>query len=164
MHTTLQRALPRVIAAALLSLAAASASASVVVQYIQPENFTDLPHVAWQRQQALDDLSEHFQALGKTLPAGRDLSIEILDVDMAGREQPNGLTVEPLRVMRGAGDWPAIRLRYRLSEGGTVIASGEAQLSDRTYQSRINGYSRDERWRYEKQMIDDWWRAAIAPR
>ena len=146
-----------------LLLASGAATAAVVVQYVQPDQFTDLGRVPWQRQQALDDIKEHFQKLGESLPPGRDLTIDVLDVDLAGREQPNGFGSDELRVIRGNGDWPAMRLHYKLSDHGAVIASGDAALSDRALHDHINVYPRDVRLPYEKQMIDEWWRKTIAP-
>jgi hypothetical protein len=144
---------------------AGAASAAVTVHYVQPERFTDLPRAPWQRTQALDDFRKHFETLGAALPPGQDLAIDVLDIDLAGREQPNGLGSDELRIMRGGADWPAMRLRYTLSEGGKVVASGTAQLSDKGYADHINTYPRDARWPYEMQMIDEWWKKTFgAPR
>jgi hypothetical protein len=155
--------LPGLALAGLLLAMQGAASAAVVVNYIQDEKFTDLPRVPWQRQQALEDIAEHFQALGKTLGPGQDLSIAVLDVDLAGREQPNRYTTDSVRIIRGGGDWPRMRLRYTLSENGKPVRSGEAQLSDKSYSSRIKTYASDERLPYEKQMIDAWWRTTLQP-
>ena len=46
---------------------------------------------------------------------------------------------------------------------GKVVASGEAQLSDKGYADHINPYPRDARWPYDMQMIDAWWRKTIVP-
>jgi hypothetical protein len=141
----------------LLLVSAGAALADVDVKYIQPEKFTDLPKVDWQRQQALDDIAEHFKDLGKTLAPGQDLNIEVLDVDLAGREHPNRFSLDRIRVRDGRGDWPRMHLRYTLTEHGQVVKSGDALLSDKSYMNHINMYPDDERLPFEKQMIDDWW-------
>jgi hypothetical protein len=142
-----------------LCLAAAGvASAAVTVRYVEPEHFTDLPRASWQRAQALDDFTKHFEKLGAALPPGRDLAIDVLDIDLAGREQPNGLGTDELRIIHGGADWPAMHLRYTLSEGGKVVASGDARLSDKGYADHINMYPASARWPYEMQMIDAWWK------
>ena len=152
-------------AAACLALQAASgaASAAVTVNYVHAEQFTDLPKTPWQRQQALEDISAHFQALGERLPAGQDLVIDVLDVDLAGREEPNQFALSGVRILRHQGDWPRMHLRYSLVENGQVLKSGDASLSDKSYGNRINPYPADARWPAEKRMIDDWWRATIVP-
>jgi hypothetical protein len=151
-----------VLAAACLLLAGA-ARAAVSVDYVHPETFSDLPRAPYQRQQALDDVAEHFRKLGEGLRPGQDLAIEVLDIDLAGREEPNRFGGDELRVMHGGADWPRMRLRYTLSENGRTIASGEAQLADQNYAIRINSYPSDARWPHEMQMIDEWWRKTIAP-
>ena len=139
------------------------AAAAVTVNYVHDQQFTDLPRTPWQRQQALEDISEHLQELGKALPAGQDLVIDVLDVDLAGREEPNRFALTGVRILRHQGDWPRMHLRYTLTEGGKVLKSGDAQLSDKAYGNRIDSYPSDARLPAEKQMIDDWWRDTIAP-
>jgi hypothetical protein len=139
------------------------ASAAVTVHYVQPDHFTDLPRAPWQRAQALDDFKAHFETLGAALRPGQDLVIDVLDIDLAGREQPNGLGSDELRIMHGGADWPTMHLRYTLSEGGKVVARGDAQLSDKGYADHINTYPRDARWPYEMQMIDAWWKKTFGP-
>jgi hypothetical protein len=139
------------------------AGATVTVNYVHDAQFTDLPRTPWQRQQALEDIGEHFQSLGKDLPAGQDLVIDVLDIDLAGSEEPNRFAPTGVRILRHGGDWPRMHLRYSLVESGKVLKSGDAQLSDKSYGNRVNGYPSDARWPNEKRMIDDWWRATIAP-
>jgi hypothetical protein len=146
-----------------LLLAAGGASAAVEVTFIQPENFSDLPFTSWQREQALEDIADHFKELGKALPPGQDITIEVLDIDLAGREHPNRFTLRDVRVVGNGADWPRMRLRYSLTSQGQVIKSGEAQLSDMSYMDHINTYPGDGRLRYERQMIDEWWRKTIGP-
>ena len=138
-------------------------AAAVTVNYVHDAQFTDLPRTPSQRQQALEDISAHFQALGKALPAGQDLVIDVLDIDLAGREEPNAFALSGVRILRRQGDWPRMHLRYSLVEHGKVLKSGDATLSDKSYGNRINPYPADARWPAEKQMIDDWWRATIVP-
>ena len=158
----------RVPAAAALTLLGALAThgiatAAVTVNYVHDAQFTDLPRTPWQRQQALEDISEHFQSLGKDLPAGQDLVIDVLDIDLAGREEPNRFALTGVRILSHGGDWPRMRLKYSLVEDGKVLKSGDAQLSDKSYANHINSYPSDARWPHEKQMIDEWWHATIVP-
>lgn len=144
-------------------LMAGSARAGVIVNYVHPEEFSDLPRAPYQREQALDDFAAHFKDLGKALRPDQELSIDVLDIDLAGREQPNRFGSDEIRIMNGGADWPRMRLHYALSEHGKVVASGDAQLSDKGYAEHINGYPHDARWPYEMQMIDAWWRKTIVP-
>src|SRR5438128_1156562 len=117
--------------AGLSLLSCAGASAGVTVSYVHPENYADMPFASWEREQVLKDLTEHFNHLGKSLPAGEDLKVEVLDLDLAGRLHPNfRSTAQEIRILRGGADWPHMHLRYSIESGGKVISSGDAQLNN----------------------------------
>lgn len=143
--------------------AGAALAAEVTVNYIEPGKFADMPFEPWERENVLKDLTEHFQKLGKQLPADQNLTIEVLDIDLAGRIYPN-MRGQNLRVLRGGADWPRMRLRYRLEAGGQVLASGDAELSDMMYMQRANRFSDGDTLRFEKQMLDDWFNKTFLPK
>jgi hypothetical protein len=149
--------------AGLFALAAGSAGAAVSVTYVQPEKFSDVPFVTWEREDTLKTLTEHFTWLGNSLPPGQDLRIEVLDVDLAGRAIPSARMGRDVRVLRGQADWPRIQLRYAVEQDGQVLKSGEAQLSDMNYLNHTSRYFDSEPMRYEKSMIDDWFEKTIGP-
>jgi hypothetical protein len=149
--------------AGLSGFAAGSAGAAVTVNYVQPDRFSDLPFVPWEREDTLKTLTEHFTKLGNSLPPGQDLRIEVLDVDLAGRAIPNARAGRDLRVLRGQADWPRMQFRYAIEENGQLLKSGEAQLSDMNYLDHRTRYFDSEPLRYEKQMIDDWFEKNIGP-
>jgi hypothetical protein len=149
--------------AGLLALAAGSASAAVSVTWIHPENFHDLPFPTVDRNEMLDQISDHFKKLGENLPPGEDLRIEITDFDPAGRLIPSARLGRDLRVLSGRADWPRMDLNYAIERNGQVVKSGQSQLQDMNYQQTYNHYFDSEPLRYEKQMIDDWFVKTIAP-
>jgi hypothetical protein len=144
--------------AALALAAGSSAWAGVQVTFDKPDDYSDVPFSSRDREQVLAGLANHFTWLGKSLPPGQDLRIEITDVDLAGREDPARRGAFDVRVMTGRADWPRLRLRYTLEQHGKVIAAGNAYLSDMSYLQHINRYSRNDALRYEKRMIDDWFK------
>jgi len=146
----------------LLALAAGAASADVTVNYIQPERFSDLPFTTWERETVLKDLTGHFAKLGAQLPPGQNLRIDVLDVDLAGREYP-GRGGRDLRIVKQV-DWPRMDLRFTIEQNGQVVRSGEAQLRDMAYMDHIRSYRDNEPLVHEKRMIDDWFYSAIVPR
>lgn len=150
--------------AALLALGswAVPAAAAVTVTFVQPEQFRDLPFNPIDRADVLKRMGEHFVQLEKLLPPGQDLNIEVLDFDMAGRLVPNFRGNQDLRVLHGGADWPHMVLRYTLSANGQVIASGQDQLSDMAYLDHINSLSDGDPLRYEKRMVDDWFKKKFA--
>jgi hypothetical protein len=149
--------------AGLLAMAAGSAGAAVSVTYVAPEKYADVPRDTSARANMMNDLADHFTWLGTALPPGQDLRIEVLDIDLAGREEPNARASHDVRVMRGGADWPRMRLRFTVQQNGQVLKSGEAQLSDMDYMAKVSRYPEEEPQRFEKAMIDRWFEKNIAP-
>jgi hypothetical protein len=149
--------------AGLPAVSASSAQAGVSVTFDETHHYSDVPFDPTDRKEVLDALADHFTMLGKFIPAGQELHITVLDVDMAGRMVPNFSAGRDIRVINGRADWPRMQLRYSLEQNGQVVKSGEAQLQDMNYQSRNTRYFDSDLYRYEKQMIDDWFTKNIAP-
>ena len=149
--------------AGLFALTTGSAQAGVSVTFDETHHYSDVPFDPTDRKQTLDALADHFTSLGKYLPPGQDLHVTVLDVDLAGRMVPNFRAGHDMRVITGRADWPHMELRYSLEQNGQVIKSGDAQIQDMDYQSRITRYFDNDLFRYEKQMIDDWFDKNIAP-
>ena len=144
----------------LLALGAGAASAEVVVNYVQPERFSDLPSVQRDRERALQALTRHFTRLGARLPPGQILRIDVENIDMAGREVP-GRSVATPRTWNGALDWPRIQLQFEIESKGQIVRSGEADLRDMAYSYRAKRYYDGDQLRFEKPMLDEWFSATI---
>ena len=153
----MQKQTTRALVAGLALLASSVAWAGTEVQFSKPDQYTDVPFNPQERDDVLKELSRHFEKLGASLPSGQTLKIDVTDVDLAGRENPSLRAGQDIRVMNGRVDWPRMRLHYVLEQDGKVIRSGDAALSDMSYLTRINHYFSNEKLRYEKLMIDDWY-------
>jgi hypothetical protein len=145
---------PVLCTALLLGALAANAAPQVSVSFIEPEKFTDLQST-WQGEASLlAALGEHLQKLGqKHLGATQALDLEITDIDLAGSLE-YFWRISPLRVMRDVTS-PRISLRWRL---GPSDAMTEVTLRDMAYLSRLNRYPEGDPLRYEKLMLDDWFK------
>lgn len=152
------------IAAALaLGTTSAQATGRVEVEFVQPENFADIGFGSVERRHSLDALRSHFVALGRRLPDGQVLKIEVLDVDLAGELHPWRRHPE-LRVLRGRADWPHMTLRWTLSAAGQPMRSAEDRIADMAYLSRSIGPLAGEALAYDRRMIDDWFaQRVLAP-
>jgi hypothetical protein len=150
--------------AGVAAMAAGPATAGVKVSFLQGDQYQDMPLASWQREDVLKDLEAHFSKLAKALPEGTDLKIEVLDLDLAGRLKPMFRGHDDIRILTGGADWPHMKLRYTLERDGKVVASGEDQLSNMAYLQRANRYFSGDPLRYEKQMMDDWFKEKIASR
>ena len=150
------------LATALVSVAPPSGAAgNAQVSYVQPDRFTDIGFGSIDRERTLQSLTEYFDTLGKRLPDGQTLRIEVLDVDLAGEIWPR--SAHEVRVLRGRADWPNMTLRYTLLEGSRTVKAGEARLADMAYlfnQQRLSQYGD---LAYEKRMLDRWFKQEIAP-
>lgn len=164
MKTVLTKVLLASALAGPMALPALAATAAASVSYVEPERFTDVPFTPWERERVLKQLTAHFDKLAASLPAGQELKVDVLDLDLAGQTRPNFRGSQDLRVMNGGADWPHIHLRYSITEGGKVIRSGEEKLSNMQYLDRMNHYGNTELLRYEKQMLDDWFKPLLAAR
>ena len=142
------------------ALLASSANAAVTVTFTHPEKYTDMPFGFYDKERVMKDLHRHFDKLGATLPAGQDLKVEILDIDLAGRIEPTR-AFQDIRILRGSADWPAITLRYSLESQGKVLKGGEERIADMSYLLGYNRYHAGENLRYEKQMLDRWFKKTL---
>lgn len=155
------------VAGGLLALAGAPAPAraagAVTVSFHEPALYADAG-----RRDRFDDaptlaaLAKHLEQLGaRRLPDGQTLAVEVLDVDLAGEFRPTSRGMD-LRVLRGAADWPRLKLRYVLSENGKELDRGEDSLSDLNYlSSSLPGASSDT-LAHEKRLLDDWFTRRFA--
>lgn len=150
--------------AAVASIAAGSAWATdATVKFANPDKFADMPYSSVDREEVLKDLDLHFNKLAKSLPEGTRLNVEVLDLDLAGRIAPT-FRAHEIRLLTGGADWPHMHVRYTIERDGKVLATGEDHLSNMAYMNRINRYSSGDPLRYEKQMVDDWFKEKIAAR
>ena len=129
----------KLMAALALALSAGIAAAAVEVRFVEPEKYSDAGDFAGyrDREQTLKGIQAHFRELGDKLLPGKD----------------------PHRSPRSADPCPAMELRYVLREGGKEIGSGTARLSDMSYLESSNRYSSSDPIRYEKKMMDAWFRS-----
>lgn len=144
---------------AIFALVGGAASAAATVTYVNTEKMTDVPRFETDRKSMEIDLREFFEELAKKLPAGQDLKVEILDIDLAGDVFPR-VPIRDVRVTRGSYDFPRIHLRYSIEQDGKVLRSGERELADRNYQLNANSY-RNEMYNYEKQMLSEWFKKDV---
>jgi hypothetical protein len=154
---------PIAIAALLFTAVAAQAAGTVKVAFVEAERFTDAGRSPSDRAANLRVLEQHLGALGQRhLADGQSLTLEITDVDLAGSLKPWRHSAEEIRVVRGMADWPRITLRYTLETPGQTVSRGEAQIADMNYTGHIATYSSGDPLRYEKQMLDAWFKSTFA--
>ena len=140
----------------------ATARADVAVTYVHPENFTDAylrgGYGAKALAPALDGIRQHLELLGRRhLKPDQTLTIEVLDLDLAGQLEPWRAYAYDVRYMREV-TWPKMKLRYTLVQNGVTLAQGEESISDMSYLMDASARVSNDSLRYEKTMLDDWFR------
>lgn len=149
------------------SLAQTPANASVEVNYVNPEHFRDasLDSNGYERgadEQVMKTLRSYLQTLGERyLPMGQALSIDIRDIDLAGRYEPWHAQAYNVRFMRDI-TWPSIELHYVLTQNGQPVSEADAQLSDKFYLQRPGRSTTSDRLYAEKAMLNEWFRKQFA--
>jgi hypothetical protein len=157
MHT-----LRRAVLALLIGVAPASALAEVKVNFVNPEKFTDASFPGGRdRERTLGQIEKVFQNLGEQhLPAGQTLTIDVLDVDLAGWFQPWSFQNYEVRFVRDF-TWPRMKLRYSLEGAGQEPLRGEETISDRGFLMVPNPVSTNLSLRHEKPMMERWFVSRI---
>jgi len=145
----------------LAALVAGPAHAAVEVKFVDPEHFTDTgaQYDSKTAKARLDELARFLVELGtRYLRPDQNLAIEVLDVDLAGQVEWWHRNTYDLRVMRDV-TWPRIKLHYTLAQNGRTVAEAEETLRDPYYQWQVNLQHTNDPLRYEKAMLEDWFRA-----
>jgi Protein of unknown function (DUF3016) len=140
---------------------AAHAAGKAEVSWVEPQNFRDAGFGSWERERTLKALGEYIERLGRRLPDGQVLKLEVTDLDLAGEVWPRA--TREVRVLRGGADWPHLSMRYSLTgEGGKVLKAGQADLADMAYQfgGRFASNSEGD-FAYEKRMLERWFSEQI---
>jgi len=147
----------------LLALAAA-AQADVQVNFVKPDTFIDIKdNSGFRDPDVLKDIEKHLVEQAQKYLPGRDVRINVTDVDLAGQVEPIGRSWTWVRVMRTV-TLPSISLNYEVRDGDKVVKQGEATLRDMNYQDGFNSYFSSETLRYEKRMIDRWFKDEFSPK
>lgn len=156
--TLIAAAIAALSAAALVALAQpARAAGSTEIRFVEPQQFSDAGRSQVERERALASLAAHLEQLGKRLPDGQRLRIEVLDVNLAGEQVLRRGT--EVRVLRDAADSPQMRLRWALLQGERTLKSGEERLSDLGYmRGRTVALSSEGDLPYEKRMLTAWFK------
>lgn len=144
--------------AALIAMTGVSV-ADVTVNFVNPERFADRDfRSSSKRSGILGEFERYFDRLGaRHLKDGQAVRIDVLDVRLAGRYEPWHRQFNDVRVLRDTTP-PRFKIRYTLTQGGRVIATGEESVSDMSYLWRSPAGRSSDRFAYEKDMLNRWFR------
>ena len=153
--------------AAPLSLAASPAAAQVRVTFVAPERYTDAQNrfgSGPSLRVVLAEMRRLFETLGNpVLAPGQALDIAVLDIDLAGLDQPSFGAAQGVRVVTDITP-PRFRLRYALKERGRTVLAAEETVSDINFLLRATRLSSGQTFFYEREVLRAWFQARFVQR
>ncbi|GAC1431810.1 MAG: hypothetical protein NVSMB6_30080 [Burkholderiaceae bacterium] len=136
---------------------------TIVVHFVNPSTYTDIGRFDALPADPMGELQRYLVALGKKIiPANQVLTVDFLDIDLAGTGRPLRGSIANVRVIRSAADAPYITLQYRLEENGRLLASGKQDLTDVLFMDRYRGREQQDSYPYEKRLLAQWLRRTVA--
>lgn len=162
LHGQIGTKLPLALAACVLVTAnMARADGTVSVSFQQPEQFTDVSErqfkTAPDRNQNLKQLKSWLEKrASKLLAADQQLSVTILDIDLAGGFEPwHGPNLQDVRVVKDIYP-PRMKLRFQLKRAdGSALSEGERELKDLGYLMKA-GNNGSDALAHDKALLDTW--------
>ena len=151
----------------LQALADSPVAKPVVVEFVNPENFSDIRDRQFpskpEENPHLKNLRKHMEkSAARYVGPGQTLLIKFTDIDLAGDIEPHSNpNLLDTRTVKGVYP-PRAKLNYVLSDAqGAVVKSGEADLKDLGFDAHNGGMSSDP-LRFDKRMLDKWLRKEFA--
>ena len=150
--------LPAVLAVVLM--VSAPAAAEFQVQFVEPERYTDahLNRYDGPDERVLRIVEQHLQRLAsRCVDASDALHIQVLDIDLAGRQEwGRGSGAYNLRIMSEV-TWPRIQVVYTLRRGMGEVIEVRQRISDMNYLWN-SAYIRADSTPlpYERVMLTNW--------
>ena len=140
---------------------AAQAAGSVQVSFVQPEKFSDAEDDRHDSSQNLRELKRYLEVqAARHVGDGQTLTIEVLDVDLAGELRFDRSRAADVARAAGHGRLAAHQAALHAGIGRPAGASCRADRAhDMAYLDRMNRYADGEMLRHEKRMLDEWFEA-----
>lgn len=138
-------------------------AADVEVKWTNPDKYTDIyageEHRRKFKERMFISFERHFAKLAAALPANQQLNIEVTNVDLAGDVHHGGSN--RIRLVKDLY-FPRMDFSYQLLNADkSVVKSEQVALKDMSFlMTRALKY-RNESLRYEKQMLDHWFKKSF---
>ncbi|MEO3679257.1 DUF3016 domain-containing protein [Rheinheimera fenheensis] len=144
-------------------------AAEVKVEWQEPEKFTDIrpandSRKAY-RERVLKKFDGFFQDMAAKLPEGYQWQVTVTDIDLAGDvDYFIGGAGNAIRVIKDIYS-PAIKFSQVLRDKhGEEVFSSDEKLRDMGFMQSLRTPNNNEEFRYEKQMLDDWFNKTLQPK
>ncbi len=154
----------------ILALGAKEAKAAVNVQFVHPEHYTDSTFRSGAGSLSpkivMDEVGRELRQLGDRYlpPPGQVLSVEILDIQLAGYNNWWSFPGNEVRIISNAAPPPQFKLRYALRAKGKLLAASEETVTDINFLINPSARFSSDPLVYEKTLLDTWFRDRFAGR
>lgn len=138
----------------------------VEIEWKDPKSYSDVrsanqPRTRF-RESTFKKLEQHLEKLAIKLPEGQTLKLTVTDLDLAGQVWPGHMvglnSTSDVRMIKRI-DIPRMNFAFQLlNASGNVLKEGEEKLKDMNFQDHINRHFNNDSLRYEKKMLDDWFK------
>lgn len=141
----------------------------VKVEWQEPEKFTDIrpanDNRKVYRERVIKKFDGFFSEMAAELPEGYKWQVTVTDIDLAGDvDYFAGGAGNALRIVKDLYS-PAIRFNHVLRDKhGEEVISGEEKLRDMGFMQQLRSVNSNEEFRYEKQMLQDWFTKELQPK
>jgi hypothetical protein len=143
------------------------AQTKVEIEWDKPEKYRDVRPSNESRKRfreaTFEQINEYMNELALALPNNQKLQMKVSDLDLAGQVWPAsfvglGNGVSDVRVVKNI-DIPRIDFSYQLlDESGEVVQQAEVKLKDMSFLDHGNRFFKSESLRYEKSMLQRWFK------
>jgi len=145
------------------ALGATEVKAAVIVQFVHPEHYTDSTFRnaagSLSPKIVMDEVGRELRRLGERfLPPGQVLSVEILDIQLAGYNNWWSFPGNDVRIVSNAAPPPRFKLRYALRSKGKLLAASEETVADINFLMNPSARFSSDPLAYEKALLDTWFR------
>ena len=135
-------------------------AASSEVEWVKPDEFTDIRAGNLNRkkfkEQVFKQFEEHFAALASKLPEGQQLKIQVHNIDLAGDVNAGG--INRIRIIKEIYV-PKIKFSYQLlNDKDTELTAGKANLKDMNFMGNNSLKYKHHSFAYEMKMLDHWFK------
>lgn len=147
------------------------AQAKVEIEWDKPEKFRDVRPSNQSRKRfresTFEDINKYMNELSLVLPNNQKLLMKVSDLDLAGQVWPAshlglGYGGSDVRIVKNI-DIPRINFSYKLlNESGEVVQQAEVNLKDMSFLDRSHHLFKSESLRYEKSMLQRWFKQEFA--
>lgn len=135
-------------------------AATVEVTYTEPNKFSDMRpgerHRHAFQEEVFYNVNKHLTKLAKKLPEDQTLTIEFIDIDLAGDIRFTGGQL--FRVVSNIYS-PRLQFNYQLTDKNKhIIKSGEENIRDTSFMMHQRLRYKNEAFGYEKKVLDEWFK------